>query len=308
MQKNKILIDTGEEGVEGTGDTLYQGGTSINTNLNSIYNVFGDYRLFRGDAGQGNQVMILHPSGYYQKHSRAYYAGSENPSGNPIEYGSLHDLSVIRDGAGDLIVTLPVGNGHAGESIQFINTDGSIGVGTGKEVTIRCSGSGDSIGNLGNTMKIQQSYFKITLWIDTSSPTGSHWSYKIESLFGDTSTPYEIVISNIGSGETKDIGLFTKARNNAVKHIMFVSQRGTNIQQEASEVMILVNNSNNNDNNVYSTEYARIRTSSTPNSKDNLLYETEYRIVNGVVRAYVKNIGSTAIDVYFKAIESIGSR
>lgn len=308
MQKTKILVDTGEEGVEGTGDTLYEGGTSINTNINNVYNVFGDYRLFRGDAGQGNQVMTLHPTGFYQKHTRAYYAGSENPSGNPVEYGSLHDLSVVRDGAGDLVVTLPVGNGHAGESIEFINTDGSIAAGTGKEVIIRVSGSGDSIGVLGTQMKIQKSYFKIKLWIDKSGPTGSHWSYKIESLFGDDSVAYSVSIPNIGSGLTKEVDLFVKSHNNLVKHIMFVSERGSNIQQEASEVLLLVNNSNNNDNAVYSTEYARIRTASTANSKDNLLYESEYKIVSGVVKLSVKNLGSTAIDVTVKAIESIGGQ
>ena len=308
MQLTKLLIDTREEGVEGTGDTLYQGGTSLNRNLNSMYNVFGDYRQFKSDAGQGNQIMTLHAGGYYQKHSRAYYAGAEQPSGNPVEFGSLHDLSVIRDGAGDLVVTLPAGNAHAGEYVHFINTDGSVGVGTGKEVIIRVSGSGDSIGTLGTQMKIQKSYFSIRFWVDKSNPTGSHWSYKVESLFGDESVPYNSTIPNIGTGVTKDIPLFNKFQYNAVKHMVFVTERGTNIQQEASEVLVLVNNSNTNDNNVYMTEYARIRTKSTANSKDDLLYEADYKIVSGVVRMYVKNIGSTAIDVTVKAIESIGGQ
>lgn len=306
VQQPKILVDTGEEGVEGTGDTLYTGGTAINRNLNSLYNAFGDYRMYKADANQGNQLMTLHPGGYYQKHTRAYYSGGESPSGNPVAFGSMHDLSVTRDGAGDLIVVLPAGNGHAGEYIDFINIDGSVGTGTGKEVTIRVSGSGDSIGNSGTTLKIQKPYFQLRMWVNTASPTGSHWSYKLDSVVGDNSIAYQSTITNIGAGATKEIILFNKFQYNIAKHIMHVTQRGSNVQQEASEVMLMVNNSSPSDNNVYSTEYARIRTSPTANSKSDLLYESSYSVVSGTVRLSVKNISSVAIDVYVKAIEAIG--
>ena len=305
IQQPKILVDTGDEGVEGTGDTLYQGGTSINRNLNSLYNAFGDYRIFRADANQGNQQMTIHSAGYYQKHTRSYYSGQENPSGNPVDFGSMHDLSVTRDGAGDLIITLPAGNGHAGEYIDFINIDGSIGLGAGKEVTIRTSGSGDSIGLAGTQMKLQKSYFHLRLWVDKSSPTGSHWAFKMDSVIGDNSIPYQTTISNIAAGTSKEVVLFNKSQYNLTKHLIHVTERGTNIRQEASEVLLMVNNSGP-DTNVYSTEYARIRTTPTANSKSDLLYESEYIISGTQVKMVVKNIGTLAIDVHVKAIEAMG--
>lgn len=305
IQKTKELIDTGIRGQEGTGDTLYDGGEKLNQNLNSLYNCFGDYRLGK-QAGSGNRIMTLHPAGFYQKHTRAYYAGSENPSGNPIEFGSLHDISVTRDGAGDLIVTLPQGNGHAGECIELVNTDGSVGYGTGRELIIRASGSGDSIGNFGNTWTIRRPNFRIVLWVSEASPTGSKWSYKIDSLYGDKSIPYEATITNIAPDDDKQIVLFNKSQYNVVKQIMFVSQRGSNVHQESSETLLMVNNSNNNDSNVYSSEYARLRTTSPGDPADDLLYEVEYKVVGNSVIATVRNISNVAIDVYIKSIDAIG--
>lgn len=306
VQKPKEIIDTGVRGQEGTGDTLFDGGEKINQDLNSIWNVFGDYRIGK-QPGFGNRLQTLHAGGYYQKHTRAYYAGAENPSGNPVEFGSMHDVSVSRGGSGDLTVTLPPGNNHGGESITFINTDGSIGFGAGKELIIRAGGTGDSIGSIGNRLIINRANVKVTLWVSEESPTGSKWSYKVESLYGDNAISYDVSIANITPNTEKNVVLFNKSQYNVVKHILYVSQRGVNVELESCETMLMVNNSNNTDRNVYSTEYARLRTSSPGDSKDNLLFEASYTITGTSVILTVKNISNLVIDVSVKSISAIGA-
>lgn len=308
IQTPKRLIDTGVEGVEGTGNTLFDGGELLNKDLNNIWNVFGDYRLYKGDSAHGDALMSLHATGYYQKHSRAYYAGGEIPSGNPVEFGSMHDVSVTRDGIGDLILTLPVGYGHQGECIEIVNTDGTIGFGTGKEFKIRVSGSGDAILGHGDTMTVQRPYFKIVLWVRDSAATGSTWAYKIESLFGDNSVPYSASIANLAPNNSRAIPLYSKSLFDCAKHIMHVVQRGNNVQCESSEVMLMVNNTNTNDNNVYVTEYARIRSEDPSDPAANLLYDANYYISAGNVMVNITNKGSVAIDVRIKAVEAIGGQ
>ncbi|QAY01301.1 baseplate wedge tail fiber connector [Aeromonas phage ZPAH1] len=306
VQKPKELIDTGVRGQEGTGDTLHDGGVKINQDLNSIYNVFGDYRIGK-TSGLGNRVQTLHATGYYQKHTRAYYAGAEQPSGNPVEYGSMHDVSVLRDGAGDLTITLPVGSNHAGECIELINSDGSVGYGTGKEVIIRTSGSGDSIGTLGNRIVLNKPYFRITFWVTEASSAGSKWNYRIESLYGDNATSYSATMSGIAPGAERNLVLFNKTQYNAVKHMMFVTQRGAAAMQESCETLLMVNNSSTADLNVYSTEYARIRTKEPLQPEDNLLFDAKYSIIGSTVVLTITNISTAIIDVFIKSIESIGA-
>lgn len=307
VQNPKRLVDTGVEGVEGTGDTLFQGGTSLNRNLNSLYNVMGDYRIFKTDSAQGDQIQTLHATGFYQKHSRAYYSGAENPSGNPVEFGSLHDVSVTRDGSGDLTVTLPAGLNKQGECIEIINTDGSIGYGAGKELIIRTSGAGDSIINFGSSMKLQKPHFKITLWVQSSAPTGATWNYKIEALYGDQAMPYSVSMSTIAPNNSRTVNLFQKSGYHSVKHLIFATERGTNVSQEMAEVLLMVNNTNQLDYNVYHTEYARVRSKDPSTLSNDLLYTAEYSITaGGVVRMTVTNISNVAIDVFVKAIDAIG--
>lgn len=306
VQLPKKLIDTGVEGVEGTGDTLYEGGTSLNRDLNSVYNVFGDYRMYRTDSAQGDLIQTLHARGYPQKHTRAYYAGGEIPSGNPVEFGSYHDISVTRDGNADLILNLPVGYGHQGEYVEIVNTDGTVGYGAGKEFYVRTSGSGDSIAGSGVSLKIQKPYFKLVMWVREAAPTGSVWDYRLENLFGADEIPYSASMVAIPPSNSRRVTLFQKSLYNTVKHIVFVTQQGTNINQECSEVLLLVNNSNNTDNRVYHTEYARLRTDAPGDLAADLLYDFDYRIENGNVIMEINNRSSVAIDVQVKAIGSIG--
>lgn len=306
IQNPKRLIDTGVTGVEGTGDTLNAGGIKLNADLNSVYNVFGDYRLYKTDTAQGDQIMTLHARGYPQKHTRAYYAGGENPSGNPVEHGSFHDISVTRGGIADLTLNLPTGYGHQGEYIEIINTDGSVGFGAGKEFIIRTSGAGDTISGFGTSMKIQKPYFRIVLWVQNSAATGSTWMYRMESLYGSEETAYSAKISTLAPGNNRTIQLFNKSLYSTIKQLVFVTQQGSNVNQECAEVLMLVNNTNNNDNQVYYTEYARLRTDAPGNPAEDLLYDITYFINNGVVNATVTNRSSVAIDVTFKSVSAIG--
>lgn len=192
IQTTKNLIGTGVEGVAGTGDTLSEAGKKMNQYLHDLYNVYGDYRVFANDGEyKGDQLQTLHATGYWQKLPRAYYTGNMTPSGNPVEHGSRHDVSTTRDGSGELTVTVPAGvivNGnrtmaHQGESIEIINTDGSVS--PVNPLIIRCSGHGDVI-KVGHDrvheMRIEKPDFKITLWVESTSGTGSVWAYKIEHL------------------------------------------------------------------------------------------------------------------------------
>ncbi|ATI17409.1 putative baseplate wedge tail fiber connector [Aeromonas phage P19] len=306
VQKPKELVDTGVRGQEGTGDTLHDGGLKLNQDINSIWNVFGDYRIGK-TSGFGNRVQTLHGTGYYQKHTRAYYAGAEQPSGNPVEFGSMHDLSVIRDGTGDLTITLPQGSGHGGECIEFVNTDGSVGFGAGKEVIIRTSGSGDTIGASGNRLVVNRSNFKLTLWVAEASPAGSKWNYKLESIYGDSATSYSATITGIAVGADRNVVLFSKPQFNAVKHMIFVTQRGVGALQESCETLLMVNNTSTADTKVYSTEYARLRTKTPDKAEENLLFEASYSITGNSVLLTIKNISQSTIDVYIKSIDAIGA-
>lgn len=303
-QTPKILINTGVEGDESTGDTLYDGGTSLNTNLDSLYNVFGDFRLFANDSSAG--VAILHPSGYYQKHTRSYY----QTTGRPVQIGSLHDVSVTRDGPGDLTVELPIGLNSEGESIEFVNIDGSVDSGNGTNFIIKATGA-DSITGLAQELLITKPNQKVVMWVSRASPAGSVWSYKIESLFGDKSIPYDVNIRNVPPGVELNAPLFPKTSSDSVKHMMFVREVGGTNQRETSETLLMVNNGDPQDLNVYSTEYARVRLTTgltDPEQSDNLLYNIRYAVVNGYVQVFVENIGSDLIDVRIKAIESIGAQ
>lgn len=71
FQNKKRLIDVGEIGNASTGDIIFNGGVKINEVFSDLYNVFGDRRLLKGNDGQN--LMILHGTGYYQKLPRSEY-------------------------------------------------------------------------------------------------------------------------------------------------------------------------------------------------------------------------------------------
>lgn len=303
VQSFKRRIDTGVAGDSSTGDTIHAGGNGINDNFDSLYNVMGDYRLYQS-SDNGTNVQKLHATGFYQKHTRAYYNGAATPNGNPVDYGSMHDVSTTRNGIGPLTINLPTGLNHQGECIEIINTDGSVN--ETNYVEIKCSNVADSFAGLGNVLRLTVPKFKLTLWIEKSEQTGSVWNYKIDNLYGDNAVAYDISVTDIGINETRQIPLFNKSQYNTSKHILFVSQKGVNVHLESSECLLMVNNTNISDNTVYFTEYARIRTSEPTSSAANLLYEVEYLIIGGVVNARIRNISNNIIDVKIKAIDSLG--
>lgn len=308
IQTTKQLIDVGVAGDESTGDTLYDGGSLLNTDLDNIYNAFGDYRLFYNIPSKGEDTMILHPTGYYQKHTRAYYGGATTPSGNPVDIGSQHDVSVSRGGVGPLIITLPPGSQHEGEMIEFINVDNSISQDPNRQLTIRTSGSGDTITNKGSQLIMTRGRFKLTMFVESGSTSGSKWNYRLENLVGDnTSNSQSITVPAIATNTSKDVELFHKSQFHCMKYMNFVTQTTANSMQECSETLLLINRTNANDNNVYSTEYARIRTGQPALPEDDLLYEISYTINDtGFIVATIKNIGTLSIDVTIRSIEGIG--
>ncbi|AZV00961.1 baseplate wedge tail fiber protein connector [Escherichia phage vB_EcoM_005] len=58
-QTGKELIDVGEIGNASTGDILYDGGVKLNTDLNNIYNTFGDQRKTALTGELTGQKLLL---------------------------------------------------------------------------------------------------------------------------------------------------------------------------------------------------------------------------------------------------------
>ena len=147
-QVPKKRIDTGTVGNPSTGDILYDGGNKINDNFDSIYDAFADQRLKEIDHGAGR--MVIHATGYYQKHPRQSYAGSA------VEIGSLHDIDTTQ---GALIAILP--KAKVGEGVVFINSNGSFSATT--PLNIRTQ-AGDSISGYSGDAVITQPFSKVTVW------------------------------------------------------------------------------------------------------------------------------------------------
>lgn len=229
----KLLIDVGEIGNASTGDILYDGGVKLNTDLNNIYNTFGDQRLT-----DVYDMQKLHATGYYQKVFRSSDFG---PGVNP---GVMADVDTS---AGNVLCA--VRNGKVGEGVIFINSTGSFSTENFFEIQVVDSFVSIPSGNL----RVTTPFTRITVWCVSVEGGVAKWDYSIESMFGDKTIPLNKTFQL--SGTKRDIQLFPKGQYQTVK-LLATAMTTDGTKYKTSEILLLIDYQSNK---VFSTEYAVMR-------------------------------------------------
>jgi hypothetical protein len=229
----KLLIDVGEIGNASTGDILYDGGVKLNTDLNNIYNTFGDQRLT-----DVYDMQKLHATGYYQKVFRSSDFG---PGVNP---GVMADVDTS---AGNVLCA--VRNGKVGEGVIFINSTGSFSTENFFEIQVVDSFVSIPSGNL----RITTPFTRITVWCVSVEGGVAKWDYSIESMFGDKTIPLNKTFQL--SSTKRDIQLFPKGQYQTVK-LLATAMTTDGTKYKTSEILLLIDYQSNK---VFSTEYAVMR-------------------------------------------------
>ena len=279
-QTPKLLVDIGEIGNASTGDILYEGGRKLNVDVDSLYNTFGDQRLYSVNNGENSQV--LHATGYYQKAT------------NIIEWNSTVALGSMRDvNTAEGVVTARIAKGKAGEGIIFINSNGSLS--TSMPLEVELQGTDSFLTAATNKMKFTQPYTKITLWcIDDANGVGT-WDYKIESMFGNQSVLLDKTYNM--SSVVRDIPIAFRADYKTIK-LMLTAISTDETKYKASEILLYIDLK---DRKVYSTEYAVIRRGQA--SEEDEIYAIDFRIDNqDIIQAAISS--PTAMKLAIKVISA----
>lgn len=279
-QTPKLLVDIGEIGNASTGDILYEGGRKLNVDLDSLYNTFGDQRLYSVNNGENTQV--LHATGYYQKAT------------NIIEWNSTVALGSMRDvNTAEGVITARIAKGKAGEGVIFINSNGSLS--TSMPLEVELQGTDSFLTAATNKMKFTQPYTKITLWcIDDANGVGT-WDYKIESMFGNQSVLLDKTYNM--SSVVRDIPIAYRADYKTIK-LMLTAISTDETKYKASEMLLYIDLK---DRKVYSTEYAVIRRGQA--NDDDEIYAIDFRIDNqGIIQAAISS--PTAMKLAIKVISA----
>ena len=279
-QTPKLLVDIGEIGNASTGDILYEGGRKLNVDLDSLYNTFGDQRLYSVNNGENTQV--LHATGYYQKAT------------NIIEWNSTVALGSRRDvNTAEGVITARIAKGKAGEGVIFINSNGSLS--TSMPLEVELQGTDSFLTAATNKMKFTQPYTKITLWcIDDANGVGT-WDYKIESMFGNQSVLLDKTYNM--SSVVRDIPIAYRADYKTIK-LMLTAISTDETKYKASEMLLYIDLK---DRKVYSTEYAVIRRGQA--NDDDEIYAIDFRIDNqGIIQAAISS--PTAMKLAIKVISA----
>lgn len=283
-QTPKLLVDIGEIGNASTGDILYEGGRKLNVDLDSLYNTFGDQRLYSVNNGENSQV--LHATGYYQKAT------------NIIEWNSTVALGSMRDvNTAEGVITARIAKGKAGEGVIFINSNGSLSTSLPLEVELQ--GTDSFLTAATNKMKFTQPYTKITLWcIDDANGVGT-WDYKIESMFGNQSVLLDKTYNM--SSVVRDIPLAFRADYKTIK-LMLTAISTDETKYKASEILLYIDLK---DRKVYSTEYAVIRRGQT--DEDDEIYAIDFRIDNqDIIQAAISSPTAMKLAVKVISAQTIG--
>lgn len=279
-QTPKLLVDIGEIGNASTGDILYEGGRKLNVDLDSLYNTFGDQRLYSVNNGENTQV--LHATGYYQKAT------------NIIEWNSTVALGSMRDvNTAEGVITARIAKGKAGEGVIFINSNGSLS--TSMPLEVELQGTDSFLTAATNKMKFTQPYTKITLWcIDDANGVGT-WDYKIESMFGNQSVLLDKTYNM--SSVVRDIPIAYRADYKTIK-LMLTAISTDETKYKASEILLYIDLK---DRKVYSTEYAVIRRGQT--NEEDEIYAIDFRIDNqDIIQAAISS--PTAMKLAIKVISA----
>lgn len=278
VQLTKKRIDVGQIGNPSTGDILYDGGVKLNEVIDSLYNTFGDERLYRS-ASLGANVQFLHATGYYQKKTRQEYAQA------PIEMGSCHDIDTT---AGAITVTLP--NAKQGEGCYFINSNGSIS--PANPLIIRPQ-SGETILGAPADLTITAPYVRVIIWCTRIDGSEKFWSYGLSPMFGDSMLPVEKTL-NINTSPT-NVRICGKSEYAGVK-LLLSAKTLDGTAFKTAEALLAVDAQTNN---VYSTEYAVIK------NTDSEIFDIRYFVGAGdIVYAEVRAKAGTA-RFSIKAIDTI---
>ncbi|HCN7863601.1 TPA: baseplate wedge tail fiber connector [Escherichia coli] len=276
-QVPKKRIDTGTVGNPSTGDILYDGGNKINDNFDSIYDAFADQRFKDVDHGVGR--MVIHATGYYQKHPRQSYAGSA------VEIGSLHDIDTTQ---GALIAILP--KAKVGEGVVFINSNGSFSTTT--PLNIRTQ-AGDSISGYSGDAIITQPFSKVTVWCTAVEGSRATWRLGIESMFTDTTTPLDKTV-NV-TGVATNVAIAAKTEYVSIK-LLTTASNTSGSKMRSSETLLMIDSKAGK---VYATEYAVLQ------KTEDELYTVRYFIGSGdKVYAEYKATGEN-IRLAVKAVDTI---
>ncbi len=279
-QTPKLLVDIGEIGNASTGDILYEGGRKLNVDLDSLYNTFGDQRLYSVNNGENTQV--LHATGYYQKAT------------NIIEWNSTVALGSMRDvNTAEGVITARIAKGKAGEGVIFINSNGSLS--TSMPLEVELQGTDSFLTAATNKMKFTQPYTKITLWcIDDANGVGT-WDYKIESMFGNQSVLLDKTYNM--SSVVRDIPIAYRADYKTIK-LMLTAISTDETKYKASEMLLYIDLKARK---VYSTEYAVIRRGQA--NDDDEIYAIDFRIDNqDIIQAAISS--PTAMKLAIKVISA----
>ena len=283
-QTPKLLVDIGEIGNASTGDILYEGGRKLNVDLDSLYNTFGDQRLYSVNNGENSQV--LHATGYYQKAT------------NIAEWNSTVALGSMRDvNTAEGVITARIAKGKAGEGVIFINSNGSLS--TSMPLEVELQGTDSFLTAATNKMKFTQPYTKITLWcIDDANGVGT-WDYKIESMFGNQSVLLDKTYNM--SSVVRDIPLAFRADYKTIK-LMLTAISTDETKYKASEILLYIDLK---DRKVYSTEYAVIRRGQT--NEEDEIYAIDFRIDNqDIIQATISSPTAMKLAVKVISAQTIG--
>ncbi|UPW39242.1 putative baseplate wedge tail fiber connector [Escherichia phage vB_EcoM_ESCO47] len=236
-QTPKQLIDTGEIGNASTGDILFDGGNKINDDINAIYNAFGDQRKMATANGTGPSGQTIYATGYYQKGKATDYQ-------TPVAVGTMHDIDTTEGG-----VIAIVDRAELGDSVEFINSNGSISVNNPLSIQVT---NGSIKGVLGNLV-ISTPFTHVVLRCISSNGGESVWNYSIDSMFGQKESPVDGTWSLTGT--SVDIPLFYRTDYNTAK-LLVTCQSTDGRKIKTCEINILIDAINSQ---VLSTEYAVMR-------------------------------------------------
>lgn len=276
-QTPKQRIDRGVVGNPSTGEILYDGAGKINDNFDAIYDAFADQRFKDIDHGVGR--MVIHATGYYQKHTRQSYAGSA------VEIGSLHDIDTSQ---GAMIVILP--KAKVGEGVVFINSNGSFSTTT--PLNIRAQ-AGDAIVGYSGDTAITQPYSKVTVWCTAVEGNRVTWRIGIDSMFSDTTIPVDRTV-NV-TGVATNVAIASKTEYQTIK-LLTTANNTSGTKMRCSETLLLIDAKAGK---VYATEYGVLQ------KTEDELYTVRYFIGSGdKVYAEYKAVGEN-IRLAVKATDTV---
>lgn len=277
IQEPKQLIDVGEIGNASTGDILFDGGEKLNSNINAIYNAFGDQRKMPLDDGQGPTGQVIHATGYYQKLANSEFATA-------VQNGAMFDIDNT-----DLPAVVTLTKGVRGEGVKFINSNGSVSV--SKPLTIVPS---DSFVGLSGPLVVTAPYAEVTVWCISDEGGRSIWNYRIRNMFGDYHDPVQGTWQIPGSGSVKAM-LFDKSEYIAAKFLV-TARSSDGKRMKSSEINIMVDTVNSE---IISTEYAVMRIGALNEDDDIAVYSFQ---IEGTGLVSITATGAPGLRVAVKSI------